>query len=239
MLAHAILSSGRQTWPPFVLVVGLLLIGSVAAADARMLPAWTAACAITAAFVALAFRLDVGERIEDAAPPLRLGVGAAATLAAAACVLTLPNAALPVLAVGLVAIALRHLRPRLDVRALAVLFVLATGLGTIARLWGDLADLLGSRGNWTAAAIGAIASILVNNLPAAVLLSAHPAAHPEALLLGLDLGPNLAVTGSLSAVLWLQAARTVQADASIATYTRLGVILVPLTLAAALLAIRV
>jgi arsenical pump membrane protein len=76
--------------------------------------------------------------------------------------------------------------------------------------------------------------VLVNNLPAAVLLSAQPAPHPNALLLGLDLGPNLAVTGSLSAVLWLQAARAVGAHASITTYTRLGLILVPLTLAAAL-----
>src|SRR5271169_5157251 len=33
MLAHTILASLRQAWPPFVLVAGLLLIGSVAAAD--------------------------------------------------------------------------------------------------------------------------------------------------------------------------------------------------------------
>src|SRR5579863_7635584 len=30
---HAIVASARQTWPPFVLVAGLLLIGAVAAAD--------------------------------------------------------------------------------------------------------------------------------------------------------------------------------------------------------------
>src|SRR5919197_1226116 len=33
MLAHAILASARQAWPPFVLVAGLLLIGAVAADD--------------------------------------------------------------------------------------------------------------------------------------------------------------------------------------------------------------
>ena len=49
-------------------------------------------------------------------------------------------------------------------------------------------------------------------------------------------GPNLAVTGSLSAVLWLQAARAVDARPSVATYTRLGLALVPLTLAAAVAA---
>src|SRR5919205_4315945 len=31
MLAHAILASAAQSWPPFVLVAGLLLIGAVAA----------------------------------------------------------------------------------------------------------------------------------------------------------------------------------------------------------------
>src|SRR5919108_5469109 len=33
MLAHVIVASARQAWPPFLLVVGLLLIGAVAAAD--------------------------------------------------------------------------------------------------------------------------------------------------------------------------------------------------------------
>jgi arsenical pump membrane protein len=56
---------------------------------------------------------------------------------------------------------------------------------------------------------------------------------------GLDLGPNLAVTGSLSAVLWLRAARGVGTRPSIATYTRLGVVLVPVTLAAAVAVSRI
>lgn len=202
----------------------------------QMLPAWLIACTLTAAFVALAFRLQGGEPGGADAPPLRLGVGAGATVAAAVLVVALPNAALPVLAVGLGASACRRLRPRLDTRALALLFALAVGLGSIARLWHAPAHLLDSGGTWTAATVGAIAAVLLNNLPAAVLLSAQPVAHPDALLLGLDLGPNLAVTGSLSAVLWLQAARSVDAQPSIATYTRLGLLLVPLTLTAALAA---
>ena len=210
--------------------------GGVAFA-ARMLPAWIAACAITGTFLALAFRLEDSETIKDEPPPLRLGLGAAATLAAATLVVTLPDAALPVLAVGLAATAVRRLRPRLDARALALLFALAVGLGTIARLWRGPADMLDSSGTWTAAGIGAVASVLLNNLPAAVLLSAQPAAHPDALLLGLDLGPNLAVTGSLSAFLWLQAARTVNANASIVSYTKFGALLVPLTLAGTLAAL--
>jgi arsenical pump membrane protein len=67
-----------------------------------------------------------------------------------------------------------------------------------------------------------------------VLFSAQLPAHPAALLVGLDLGPNLAVTGSLSAFLWLRAARSVDVDASVVTYSRLGLLLVPLTIAGAL-----
>jgi len=87
--------------------------------------------------------------------------------------------------------------------------------------------------------VAACSSLLVNNLPAAVVLSARPAAHPNALLLGLDIGPNLAFTGSLSALLWLQAARAVGAHASLRDYSRLGVVLVPGTLALTLAALVV
>jgi len=151
--------------------------------------------------------------------------------------LVLPNAALPVLGLGLTATALQRVRPRLDLRVLAFLFGLAVGLGTLARVWDGPARLLASSGQSATAAIAAIGSLLVNNLPAAVLFSAQPPPHPRVLLLGLDLGPNLAVTGSLSAFLWLQAARTVNADTSIATYTKLGALLVPLTLAGTLAAL--
>jgi arsenical pump membrane protein len=209
---------------------------SGAAFAVRMLPAWIAACAITAAFVTLAFPLEDGEPDQGEQPPLRLGIGGATALAAAGLVVLLPNAALPVLALGLAATAARRLSPRLDMRALTLLFALAVGLGTVGRLWRGPTHLLDSSGTWTVAAIGAVSSVLVNNLPAAVLLSAQPPMHPDALLLGLDLGPNLAVTGSLSAVLWLHAARTVGARTSIATYSRLGLILVPLTLTATLAA---
>lgn len=328
---HSIVSAANQTWPPFVLVAGLLLIGGVAAADdlfelagahlarmrfgarslliallalvavvtavlnldtsvvfltpvlvhcarrrslderpflygsvfmanagslllpgsnltnllvlradpqsgtsfaVRMLPAWLAACTITAAFVAIAFRLE-GSRPDPSNPPaLRFGLGAIATLAAAVLVIALPNPALPVLAVGLAATGLRRLRPQLDLRTLGLLFMLTVALGTTARLWTTPAGLLDGRTPWTVAGIGAVASILVNNLPAAVLLSAQQPSHPDALLLGLNLGPNLAVTGSLSAVLWLQAARTVGARTSVTTYTKLGLALVPFSLAA-------
>jgi arsenical pump membrane protein len=55
----------------------------------------------------------------------------------------------------------------------------------------------------------------------------------------LNLGPNLAVTGSLSALLWYRTARTVGARPRLLELTRLGVIVVPLSIAAALLAVHV
>jgi arsenical pump membrane protein len=202
---------------------------------AQMLPAWLTACAITAIFVTVAFRPERAPASTRAElPPLRLRFGAAATLAAAVLVVLLPNPAVPVLAVGLAAAAGQRLRPRVDARLLTLLFSVTVALGTIARLWHGPARLLESSGVWAVAGIAAAASLVVNNLPATVLLAAGPPAHPAALLLGLDLGPNLFVTGSLSAVLWLQAARSVGARPSIATYTRLGVVLVPVTLAATL-----
>ena len=201
---------------------------------AHMLPAWLAACAITAAFVVFAFGPARAERkAHGELPPLRLRLGAVATLAAAVLVVALPNPAVPVLVVGVAVAALQQLRPRFDARLLAFLFAVTVALGTCARLWNGPAEMVGSSGAWSAAGLGAAASLVVNNLPATVLLTARPLPHPDALLLGLDLGPNLAVTGSLSAVLWLQAARGVGARPSIATYSLLGVVLVPLTLAAA------
>jgi arsenical pump membrane protein len=206
---------------------------------ARMLPAWIAACTITALFLAVTFRLEDNRRDDRDLPPLQLGLGAAATITAALLVVILPNPAIPVLALGLAASAARRLRPQLDHHTLALLFALTVALGTSARLWHGPADLLAGSGAWAAAGIGATASVLINNLPAAAVLSAQAPAHPTSLLLGLDLGPNLAVTGSLSAVLWLQAARSVDAPASIATYSRLGLLLVPATLSVTLFALLV
>jgi arsenical pump membrane protein len=212
---------------------------SGAAFAAAMLPAWLLACTLTAAVLVLAYPLEQrtsGTR--GAEEPIRLRFGAIATLAAAGLVLLLPNPALPVLAVGIAATTLRRLPPQLDLRVLTILFALTVGLGTLARSWDGPAQLLATNGSSATAAIAALGSVLVNNLPAAVLFSAQPPPHTYALLLGLDLGPNLAVTGSLSAFLWIQAARQVDADLSIATYSRLGALLVPLTLAASLVALN-
>ena len=122
----------------------------------------------------------------------------------------------------------------IDLRVPALLFVVAVALGTLARAWLGPAHLLAGSSRWLTATIAAGGAILVNNLPAAVLFSAQRPPHPIALLLGLDIGPNLAVTGSLSAVLWWQAARSVGARPSILLYSAIGLILVPVTLGAAI-----
>src|SRR5207253_8716907 len=88
-------------------------------------------------------------------------------------------------------------------------------------------------------ALGALGAVALNNLPAAVLFSARAPAHPRALLIGLDLGPNLAVTGSLSALLWFKAARAVGARPSLRRVSRIGIVLVPCSIVAALAALRV
>ena len=75
---------------------------------------------------------------------------------------------------------------------------------------------------------------MFNNLPAASLLAARATQHPFALLVGLNLGPNLFVTGSLAWFLWLRSARAAGANPSIAKASRIGAVAVPVSMAAAL-----
>ncbi len=205
-------------------------------ARSMVLP-WFLVVAITMAFVAFVFRLRHADGAAEELPPLRFGVGAAAVVAATVLVLALRNAALPVLAVGLAAAAARRVRPNLDLRVLAGLFLLTVALGTLAREWDGPARLVARLGAVGAAALGAASSVLVNNLPASALLAARPPPHPLPLLIGLNLGPNLAFTGSLSAYLWWRAARGVQVRPSLRTASALGLVLVPLTVTAALAAL--
>jgi arsenical pump membrane protein len=207
-------------------------------AQAMAVP-WVVAVLLTIGYLAVVYRVRDGIRSDEIVPPLHLGVGAVATVAATLLILLLHDAALPVLAVGVVAVALRRVRPRIDLHVLGGLFVLAVALGTLARRWDGPASLLGHVGGTGDAVVGAAASVLLNNLPAATLLSAQPPPHPLELLVALDLGPNLAVTGSLAAYLWWRAARAAGASPSVPRVTLLGAGLAPLTIAGALAALRV
>lgn len=209
-----------------------------------------AAVVVTAAVVGGAERRSLRLPYQDQTPPERpvLGLGLAAVAAATVLVLVLRSPAIPVAAVGVVAIVPRLLSRRtppgrvLAVLGLPVLFGLfgvAVGLGTLGRLWSGPATLLSHLDLWGTAAVAALASVLVNNLPAASLLAARPSQHPYALLVGLNLGPNLFVTGSLAWFLWFRGARTAGASPSLARATRLGVpaALLSLVLAVALLSV--
>lgn len=178
-----------------------------------------------------------------ASPPI--GLGLFSVVAAAGFILALRNPALPVLAIGLLVAAMRLLqrrvtfeeaRRRLGAPALAGLFVLAVSLGALARVSGFPGGDLSSVSAPVTAIVGAVSSVAVNNLPAAAVLSAGHAAHPHALLLGLDVGPNLAVTGSLAALLWWRAARSVDASPSVLECSRQGLLLAPVAIALALVA---
>lgn len=142
-----------------------------------------------------------------------LGLGLPAALAAAVLTVALRNPAMPVLAVGVVCAGAEVVRGRLQwrqvVRAvgplvLAGLFLVSVALGVLARSWDGPAQLLDNAGRWGTAGIGALAAVTINNLPAAVLLSARPLAYPRALLIGLNVGPKprrdwLPVSPSLAA----------------------------------------
>jgi len=67
-----------------------------------------------------------------------------------------------------------------------------------------------------------------------VLLSSGHGLRVGALLLGLNVGPNLAVTGSLAVLLWWRAAVGAGARPSALAYSRQGLVLAPLALAGAL-----
>ncbi len=85
-----------------------------------------------------------------------------------------------------------------------------------------------ARGAAVAGTILAFASNLMNNLPAGLVASSAVAqAHPprlivDGLLIGVDLGPNLSITGSLATILWLQAIRREGQDVGFWRFLRVG-----------------
>lgn len=209
----------------------------------RLWPAWIVAVAVTIVFLAVVFRRALRPASSPVVerPPFRPRFGTAGVVVATALVLGLGHPALPVLGAGAATALAGRLPLRGAVRAANPLLLggvlgVAVLLGTLARAVSALGHLASHTGRWATAWLGAGAAVLVNNLPAASVLSAHAPAHARALLLGLDLGPNLAVTGSLSAVLWLQVARTSGARPSVVRYSLLGLALVPVSLSLALLA---
>ena len=123
---------------------------------------------------------------------------------------------------------------------LLVLFVVAVGFGSLARATSVSANLLVHANVPSTVAIATAASLLINNLPSASLFAAHAIAHPFALLLGLDVGPNCAVTGALSSLLWLRIAKRHDITPSIVKFSAVGTVVAVLatTIAATTLSLH-
>lgn len=123
----------------------------------------------------------------------------------------------------------------------AGLFVLVEALAHLG-LMTAIAGLLHPDGG-VAALFGAgvaLVSNLINNLPAGLIASGALAqAHPgqlvtDAALIGVDLGPNLSITGSLATILWLAAIRREGEDVTFGRFLKVGVAVMPPALVLAL-----
>ena len=250
-----LLSNAASLLLPGSNLTNLIVLGHLHLSGGRFLtevaPAWLVSVLLTAAVVAFAERTTLRRRASAGPAPepgsgpggVTLAVAVASVAAVTVCVLVLRSPALPVAGVGVVAVTARTVWARasstrvLEVLGLPVLvglFGVAVALGTLGRSWSAPSSALSHLDAWATAAVAAVASVVFNNLPAASLLAARVPHRPFALLVGLDIGPNLFVTGSLAWTLWWRAARNAGATPSIAKATRLGLVAAPLAMAGAL-----
>jgi arsenical pump membrane protein len=129
----------------------------------------------------------------------------------------------------------------------AGLFVIVEGLENAGLRRAGTAGLatLTALPPWLAKAVSAatvaLASNAMNNLPvglmsgSALTRAGQSSLLAHALLIGVDLGPNLSVTGSLATILWLIALRREEVEITAYEFFRVGLIAMPAALAAALL----
>ena len=120
----------------------------------------------------------------------------------------------------------------LFVAALGLVVDAATGhglqddLSTVLPDGTSLLDLL------ALAAIAAVLANLINNLPATLVLLTALGTHPAtgavlAVLIGVNVGPNLTYTGSLATLLWRRVLHTRGHRPSLRRFTLLGLLTVP------------
>jgi arsenical pump membrane protein len=129
----------------------------------------------------------------------------------------------------------------------AGLFVIVEALRNGGMLRFTLAGLqwLAQASQWlakfTAAFAVALLSNGMNNLPVGLIggmalrHSGDTGIIAHAILLGVDLGPNLSVTGSLATILWSIALRREDIEITVWEFLKVGMIAMPLALAASLL----
>jgi arsenical pump membrane protein len=128
----------------------------------------------------------------------------------------------------------------------AGLFVMVEALvriGAIGQLSAALHDRVAQSvtgAAWSIGLITAAADNIANNLPVGLVAGSVAAADhlPQqvisAMLIGVDLGPNLSVTGSLATILWLVALRREKIDVSFWRFLQIGALVTPPALLAAL-----
>jgi arsenical pump membrane protein len=119
-----------------------------------------------------------------------------------------------------------------------VLAVRVNGLGDRIDAWVPRhADLLGLLG---AAVLAAVLANLLNNLPATLVLLPAVADSPGlllAVLIGVNVGPNLTYAGSLATLLWRRILHARDAAPRTSEFLRLGAVTVPLSLLAGVTAL--
>lgn len=129
----------------------------------------------------------------------------------------------------------------------AGLFVIVEALnraGMAAMADRGLAEVPNGLGKLAGGFAVALLSNIMNNLPVGLAAGSalrHSAIHgrlAHALLVGVDLGPNLSVTGSLATILWLIALRREGENITPWEFLKVGLVAMPIALALALLVLR-
>jgi arsenical pump membrane protein len=222
---------------------------------------WLVALAIEWLVLSRAFASDLrpprtarAARRGDAAPLPRFAVGVvAATLAGFAVASLLGIAPVWVAAAGALALAVRERRsPRALLGAVEPPFlVFVLGLAVVVRAAGDhglqsAVDSLVPHGDGlpaliAVAAVSALVANAVNNLPATlILLPVTAAGGPGpalAMLIGVNVGPNLTYVGSLATLLWRRVLHAHDTDTDLGEFLRLGALTVPPVLLASTVAL--
>jgi arsenical pump membrane protein len=184
----------------------------------------------------MVFRPKAQTTIVDETPDRRalgLGLGAIGVFVALLVVLAPWQPAL-LTEIGLIAVTRavpwRHV-PLGTVAVAGALGVLAAG---VALAFPDAFSSLGA-GGWEGFGAGVAGANILNNLPAVLVGLPHAStATVWPLLLGVNLGPTLVLTGSLAGLLWQASARHAGVEISAATYSRVGILVgVPAMAAAA------
>ncbi|WP_328727578.1 SLC13 family permease [Streptomyces sp. NBC_00259] len=198
--------------------------------------------------------LDTGTQAPVAAEPLKVPVFALVTVACtlAGFVLTSAVGINPAWAAfaGALVLAVRALtRRRTSAAALVrsaslpfLAFVLALGIvvravvdnGLDTALSGLIPDGTGLAALLGIAALAAVLANVINNLPAVLVLL--PLTAPSgpgavlAVLLGVNIGPNLTYAGSLATLLWRRIVQAHDTEVDLREFTRLGLLAVPASL---------